>query len=120
MYVDNVRVEVFENQAAVTPVDNTYPGALVNSPGLAGDYNENKVVDAADYTRWRDNLGSATALPNDDTPGVGADDFTRWKNNFGMSIPGGGSVSAAAVPEPSALLLAVSTLFCSLVLRRVK
>lgn len=93
---------------------------MITDEPLLGDYNENKVVDAADYTRWRDNLGSATALPNDDTPGVAADDFTRWKNNFGMSIPGGGSVSATAVPEPSALLLACGALFCSLVLRRNK
>ena len=27
-------------------------------PGQDGDYNHNGIVDAADYTKWRDNLGS--------------------------------------------------------------
>jgi len=75
--------------------------------GLPGDYNENGVVDAADYTVWRNNLGSPTALPNDDTAGVAADDYNRWKSNFGMSSgPGsGGLTTAAPVPEPTALAL---------------
>jgi len=76
------------------------------SVGLAGDYNQNGVVDAADYTVWRDNLGGLTALPNDDTPGVGPDDYTRWKNNFGMTAGSGAGVgSNAAVPEPPAVVL---------------
>ena len=48
-----------------------------------GDYNQNGIVDAADYTVWRDNLGSGTSLPNDGTPGVGHDDYVRWKIHFG-------------------------------------
>lgn len=73
---------------------------------LAGDYNNNNVVDAADYTIWRDRLGSPTSLPNDDTPGVGSDDYDRWKENFGQ-IAGAGSIAFdnAAVPEPSTLVL---------------
>ncbi len=50
---------------------------------LLGDYNENGVVDAADYTVWCDKLGSPDALPNDDTAGVGPDDYDRWITHFG-------------------------------------
>src|SRR3990172_5714232 len=53
------------------------------APGLPGDYNDNGVVDTADYTIWQDNLGSSFFLANDDTPGVAADDYDRWANNFG-------------------------------------
>jgi len=74
---------------------------------LPGDYNNNGVVDAADYTRWRDALGSSTVLPNDPTPGVvDQSDYDRWKTNFGK--PGGvGSLvaTAATVPEPATWLI---------------
>jgi hypothetical protein len=86
----------------------------------AGDYNANGVVDAADYVLWRNNLGSPTALPNDDTPGVGADDLTRWRANFGNTgVTGGtyqgivafadlsGSASGTTIPEPSTVVLCV-------------
>lgn len=82
--------------------------------GLPGDYSENDVVDAADYTLWRDNLGSPTSLPNDDTVGVDQDDYIRWKTNFGMTA-GGGSLGQSPVPEPATIglaLLAAATLIC--------
>jgi hypothetical protein len=118
-FIDNLMVEVFKTQAAMLATPNPN-GAPIEVVGLPGDYNENNIVDAADYTRWRDHLGSATALPNDDTAGVGQDDYTRWKTNFGTSLPGGGSVSAAAVPEPSALMLVISVLLGSVAIRRNK
>ena len=52
--------------------------------GLPGDYNQDHVVNAADYTVWRNNLGSGTSLPNDSSAGVGPDDYDRWKTNFGQ------------------------------------
>jgi hypothetical protein len=79
-----------------------------NLPNLAGDYNDNGIVDAADYSVWRDHLGAAINLPNDSTPGlVTNDDYLVWKSNFGSSNPGSGSVAGAAVPEPSSLVLSV-------------
>jgi len=95
---------------------------FAQAPVLPGDYNQNGVVDAADYTVWRDNLGGLTALPNDDTPGVGPDDYTRWKNNFGQSSGTGsgagatGSTAAnASVPEPATvgLLLGLFAVFAT-------
>jgi hypothetical protein len=76
---------------------------------LPGDYNDDGVVDAADYPVWRDSLGQVVRL------GVGADgdrdgmitvvDYGIWKSNFGRSLSNPGAGSTAAVPEPSAVML---------------
>ena len=100
-----------------TTINLTLTGELVATSTfvtpLPGDYNQNGVVDAADYDVWRKNSGSAASLPNDDTPGVGPDDFTRWRAHFGQSGAGSGvSVglfTGSNVPEPSNMgLLAVA------------
>jgi hypothetical protein len=73
---------------------------------LDGDYNGDGLVDASDYSVWRDSLGSTTNLDADgDGSGtVDAADFDIWKNHFGESL-GGGSGSLSAVPEPAAMTL---------------
>ena len=85
---------------------------------LFGDYNDNGIVDAADYAVWRNFNGTATTLPNDSTPGqVDALDYTQWRTNFGQS-GGAGAVAGGAVPEPAAaLLLLVGILMISLRMR---
>jgi hypothetical protein len=76
------------------------------TPSLGGDYNNNGMVDAADYALWRNNLGNGTSLPNDDTAGVGEDDYTRWRSNFGSTSGSSASLGeASTVPEPSMLVL---------------
>jgi hypothetical protein len=77
---------------------------------LPGDYNLDGTVDGADYSVWRDQLGTATALPNDDTPGVGNDDYARWKTNFGATLFGAGAAAAATVPEPATCCILVAAL----------
>ena len=89
--------------------------------GLLGDYNQNNVVDAADYTVWRDSLGQAgTGLAADGNGNDQIDpgDYIVWKTNFGTVSPGigagsgagavigssGASPSQAAVPEPGSWL----------------
>ncbi len=92
---------------------------------LPGDYNGNGVVDAADYTVWRNNLGSVTSLPNDNTAGVGQDDYDRWKAHFGETIgsPGSGSAGASpsrsVVPEPKMPSLMLSALLAAFLMRGV-
>ncbi len=88
--------------------------------GIQGDYNQDGTVNAADYTVWRNNLGSLTSLPNDDTAGVGQDDYARWKSHFGeLAGSGSGAGSSAAVPEPATLGLLAAALF-ALAFRRLK
>jgi hypothetical protein len=75
--------------------------------GLAGDYNNDGMVDAADYTVWRDSLASGTPLLNE-TASLGTvdqDDYAAWKTNFGATLNNNGSGSLGAVPEPSTCLL---------------
>ena len=86
----------------------TYTG--VAPAGVAGDYDGNDIVDAADYTIWRDHLGATFQLANEGgiSPGVvDAADYNFWKSRFG-AVTGSGSgglAGVSAVPEPSTLLL---------------
>jgi len=84
---------------------------FVTVAGVAGDYSNNGVVDAADYTVWRNLLGQMFTLPNEgpSTPGqVTQADYDFWKSRFGMISggAGGGSVQTNPVPEPATWLLA--------------
>ncbi|QDV73881.1 Glycosyl hydrolase catalytic core [Planctomycetes bacterium K2D] len=72
---------------------------------LPGDYNDDGVVDAADYTVWRDSFGEAPgSLPNDTDGGViGQAQYATWAANYGSERE-----AAAAIPEPSGLVLLVA------------
>lgn len=73
----------------------------VTATGLAGDYNDDGAVDAADYTFWRDRLGGSLPLANDPTLGVAADDYDRWAAQFGLKLGGSGSAGGQIpTPEP--------------------
>lgn len=78
-------------------------------PALPGDYSENGIVDAADYTVWRDNVGAAEwTLPNDVDGGViGQAQYDTWKANLGQAHDGAaaGGAGNVAVPEPGSALL---------------
>jgi hypothetical protein len=69
---------VSELQSIVWNVVTTTPGTGVVA--LAGDFNQDGIVDAADYTVWRDNVGMpAGALMNDPTGIVIGDaQFNVW------------------------------------------
>jgi hypothetical protein len=81
--------------------------------GLAGDYNEDGVVNAADYVVWRNHDGTAFDLPNRNpllSGNIGQSDYDFWVENFGNT--GSGGAGLATVPEPTTLaLLAGSWLF---------
>ena len=78
------------------------------------DFNYDDAIDAADYTTWRDTLGSATSLAADgDNNGtVDWNDYMLWRDSFGTVLSGDATTIGATVPEPSAwvLALAVSSL----------
>jgi hypothetical protein len=79
---------------------------VIESAPLAGDYNDDGVVDAADYTTWRDSLENGTPLVNETaSPGtIDAEDYAAWKTNFG-AVNGPGMGSTASVPEPASAAL---------------
>lgn len=77
-------------------------GPLVAGVALPGDYNGDNIVNAADYTVWRDANGTSATLPNDTTPGtVNQSDYNVWRANYGATL----SSPAVAVPEPTAVAL---------------
>ncbi|MEQ8849304.1 PEP-CTERM sorting domain-containing protein [Botrimarina sp.] len=75
---------------------------LSPAAGIQGDYNADGLVNAADYTVWRDTNGDSVI------PGEGADgngdgtingpDYEAWRLNYGL-----GAAPAAATPEPTTL-----------------
>lgn len=90
---------------------------IEDAAGVAGDYNGNGIVDAADYTVWRDMLGqTGTALAADGAgPTGGPDgvvdqfDYDFWKIHFGSTATTGSVSVATEVPEMAthwALLIA--------------
>ena len=104
--------------SAFTPAADAKFVASFNLPTLEGDYNDDGLVDTADYTVYRDNLGLSVTLPNEvSTPGqVTAEDLTDWVNNYGSTVlPAGAAVS---VPEPASLLAAVALGVCAALNRR--
>jgi glucose/arabinose dehydrogenase len=93
--------------------DNTL--RLLATPTLAGDYNANGEVDAADYVVWRSTLGRTDGPLVADGTGpnsvrdriVDQWDYDLWRANFGNSLIVIIPVDATAVgiPEPASLLL---------------
>jgi fibronectin-binding autotransporter adhesin len=80
---------------------------LTGPMGVAGDYNQNGIVDAADYVLWRNNLG-AGSLPNEGgiSPGmVDADDYTFWRSRFGATSGAGSGFGSSNIPEPTSIVL---------------
>ena len=86
---------------------------FVASATLAGDYNNNGKVDAADYVMWRNNPSAFGGTPAG---------YNTWRANFGKP-PGSGSSfvgAGSAVPEPTTIVLVGLFASISLVSRRAR
>lgn len=98
---------------------NLVGNSLVLSAGLQGDYNRNGTVDAADYTVWRDTLGSTIDLRADGNANqmIDVGDYTAWKTNYGNTSGGSGGAAnqSATVPEPRGLMLVTLALVATAV-----
>jgi hypothetical protein len=95
------------NNSAATDAGAAY---LFDTVRIAGDYNRNGRVDAADYVLWRKTDGqTGTGLPADgnDDGMVDNADYQLWRMNFGSDAAAGlaAALSAAAVPEPATAAL---------------
>jgi hypothetical protein len=101
---------------------------------LDGDYNRDNKVDMDDYVNWWRPAFGSTTVPSADgnLDGViDAADYTIWRKNLGSVLPfppfgsgsgGGSGLAAAAIPEPTAgmlSLLAAGGTFSWWILRRV-
>jgi hypothetical protein len=94
-------------------LDNIQALSSVEPEPPTGDYNQNGVVDAADYVIWRSTLGDSVANEGDGADGdrsgeVDSGDYNYWRERFGNvdTQP----ARAAAVPEPTAVALILSGL----------
>ncbi len=111
-YIENGRI--YSN--GVTGNVNLFDIAVDSAGNASGDYNDDGSVDAADYTVWRDNLGTSNVLPNDSIGGtIGTAQYDLWRSNYGASssfmttltaVVPAAPLAASAAPEPSAMLLA--------------
>jgi hypothetical protein len=108
---------------------------LMVMPVLLGDYNQNGVVDAADYTVWRNTLGAMVSVfsgaDGNGNNQIDVGDYTVWKAHFGETAGGpgsgsgdsgelsraGASPSQTAVPEPATLSLMLGVLFAASAIR---
>lgn len=79
-----------------------------------GDYNQNGIVDAADYAIWRDSLGQSIS-PGDGADGnrngvIDSGDYNLWRSHFGESLTNA-TFTATSVPEPKSHYLAAAVAF---------
>ncbi|HJQ79664.1 MAG TPA: hypothetical protein VJ828_06895 [Lacipirellulaceae bacterium] len=112
---------------------------------LAGDYNRDGSVDAADYVVWRATLGeqspqlepgpsfkvisfgkmsangAVSGNCNHTTSNcevIDEADYEIWRGNFGETVSDSGTGSAAAVPEPSSIVMSLASVVTLACLRR--
>jgi hypothetical protein len=95
---------------------------FATTAGLPGDFNFDGIVNAADYTVWRDALGdSVSPFQGADATGDGLvtqADYSVWKSNFGASLSSVEAAGSQAVPEPTSAKLFAAMLLCAVGIRR--
>ncbi|TWT92916.1 Dockerin type I repeat protein [Botrimarina colliarenosi] len=87
-----------------SPTGERLQGYVEYLSGVLPDFNNDGVVNAADYTVWRDNDGvaSGATFAQGDANGDGAvngADYSIWSSNYGAIS----TATAAGVPEPASL-----------------
>ena len=86
------------------------------SGGVPGDYNQNNVVDTADYVVWRKSVGTGS-IPNRGAGivgNVGQADYDYWRAHFGAVTGAGAAIGTATIPEPTTAAMAVMVLIALL------
>ena len=118
-FADVITPELVDGLELITSYD---PNSVVVEVLLSGDYNDDGIVNAADFTLFRDTLGSTTNLAADGNNNgvVDAADYDLLVAFFGNSASDFSSIVATAVvvPEPSSWLLLLTLASGTLSLRR--
>jgi len=104
-----------------TVTKNSHASFTVVAPAfIVGDYNRNGVVDASDYTTWRQTYGSTVsgAFANADGNGnssIDAADFVIWRkknaSGAGTGTADNNQLFSNAVPEPTVIALLTLAIF---------
>jgi hypothetical protein len=107
--VQSITLDGFRNPAgAGFAVDSIFTGG----PSVAGDYNRDGVVDAADLTEWQlaagngatsGSFGASFTADGDQDGDVDGGDLLVWQRNLGARY----NPSGSAVPEPTAAILMI-------------
>jgi arylsulfatase A-like enzyme len=90
---------------------------------VLGDFNNDRLVNAADYGVWRANFGSTTNLAADANENgvVDTADFVIWRRAMSSSAGGGAATqtngSAKSLPEPQSAIL-LTMVFIAIACRR--
>lgn len=96
---------VYNCNPLVCDIGSTPTIGPVNPPPPLGDYNLNGSVGPEDFATWKAKFGSADyAADGNDDGIVNAADYTIWRDRLGATN-GGVELSAAAVPEPHSCVL---------------
>jgi hypothetical protein len=111
---DGTPFDFFLNSTNLSSTDYFHTGATLSITlvsGLMGDFNDDGTVNAADYTAWRNSLGTEVAVRGDAGDGnfdgrVTQADFFVWKGHYGeANMPGFDERFPFDVPEPAGAVL---------------
>jgi hypothetical protein len=113
----NINPSATANQLDNRPLAQWLSGWVSNQ--VPGDFNDDGLVDAADYTRWRDTLGeTVTYFAGADADGNGViddTDYDVWQTNFATPP---GAAASSRVPEPTSIALLLMPLAGGITTRR--
>lgn len=76
---------------------------VLAAPSIAGDFDGNGYVDAADYALWKQHFGTSNSVADGNGDGVvNLADYSVWRDNLGAGTPPTlGGLTSTSVPEPS-------------------
>lgn len=106
--VDMVALPAAGDSGSQAQTGVAYFDNLIVIDGVRGDYNNDGLVNAADYTVWRDTqnqTGFGLAADGDADGVIGAGDYQVWKSAYGAT---NALSPAIAVPEPAVAGLLVT------------